>query len=73
MSLQATCPKSPEHKVFVTAVHEIREWLVTDQGAFIADGDCLEVATPPDRENIWQCVTCGEQAVVIEILPAGES
>ena len=52
---------------FYTTAHVMQEWLVHDDGEFVAvSTDCLEVTHGPDDDNIWTCVKCGAEAVVEE-------
>lgn len=59
------CPNDPNHKEFITTVHQVHDWVVDQQGNFIEDLGCSEVATFPDINNIWFCKQCGAIAKVL--------
>lgn len=61
---KAVCPKSKKHKTFITTAHEVHDWIVDENGEFIKDLGCLEIASDPDSNNIWTCEVCGAEAVV---------
>ena len=65
--INAICPNNPEHKRFTTTAHITQSWVVDEEGRFIdADSD-LEVTHGPDKDNIWTCYECGEEAIVREV------
>ena len=62
--MRATCPKNPEHKKFVTCVHEQHEALVDETGEWLEDKGCLELSIGPEADNYWECAICGAEAIV---------
>jgi len=62
--MKATCPKNPKHKNFITTAHEVHDWVVDEEGNFIRDLGCTEVAHKPDPDNCWTCDTCRYTAKV---------
>jgi hypothetical protein len=65
--MKAVCPNNPNHTRFATTAHVVQEWEVDADGNFIdVITDCLEVASKPDRSNIWECMECATEAVHVE-------
>jgi len=62
--MKARCPKSKKHKLFTTTAHEVHDWVVDEDGEFIEDLGCSEVAADPDPGNCWTCKVCGADAIV---------
>jgi len=62
--MKITCPKNKKHNQFITTAHEVHDWVVDEQGNFIKDLGCSEVAAKPDPDNCWNCRTCGADAKV---------
>lgn len=62
--MRVTCPKSKEHKKFLTSVHVVEEWIVDERGKLIERVKMIQVDEGPDREGLWVCETCGEIANV---------
>lgn len=53
-------------KEFYTVAHIMEEWLVDEDGDFIAvSTNCIEIDHEPDDDNIWTCKYCGEEAIVV--------
>lgn len=63
MSPTMHCPTNPEHKTFITTVHEIHDWEVDAEGNFIRDLGCSD-SHKPDHGNIWTCSECGAEGVL---------
>jgi len=63
------CPKGCDPSAgFYTTAHVVQEWRVNQNGDFVATAsECLEVTHGPHEDNVWTCVTCGEE------LPAKQS
>jgi len=61
----ARCPKSDDHKEFVTVAHVSEDWKVDECGNFIEVVDQGEVVANVSTDNIWTCVTCGAEAEFI--------
>jgi len=54
------CPKSPDHKTFLTTAHVVQEWVVDEHGDFVEmSGGYDEVIHGTDHNNTWTCATCG--------------
>jgi hypothetical protein len=65
--MKATCPKDKSHKRFITVVHVTEDWVVDEDGDFIAVHEGSgEVVHKPDPENTWTCAECGAQAEVAQ-------
>ena len=65
MKSKHICPKCGGRK-FVTTAHVTQSWVVDSYGDFIhAVTECDEVTHQPDDANIWSCVECGTDGVVI--------
>jgi len=62
MSAVVRCPKNPNHKKFITTAHEVHDWVVDENGEFLKDLGCSEVAAKPDTGNIWTCAICKTEA-----------
>lgn len=64
--MKARCPRSPEHKRFVTVAHIAQDWIVDENGDFIEEvtGGCEETVHGPNPDNTWTCVACGAAAIV---------
>jgi hypothetical protein len=63
--MKAVCPNSPEHKRFVTVAHVMQDWLVDEDGDFIAVRDPdVDTSFRPNPGNIWTCDACGAEADV---------
>jgi hypothetical protein len=62
--MKVTCPKSTDHKKFLTVAHVMEEWLVDETGDFIDVNQCLQTSFSPDPGNIWTCAECGSEAEV---------
>lgn len=65
--LKAVCKNNREHKKFHTVAHVTETWLVTENGDFLDHYCDGEVTHGPDKDNIWTCVECGEEAIVEEV------
>lgn len=65
--IKATCPNNPEHNQFITTAHEVHDWIVDENGDFVKDLGCEEVAHRPNKDNNWSCLECGESAILTEI------
>lgn len=66
MKSKHICPKCGG-KTFETTAHVCQSWTVNEDGDFIAvQDDCLEVTHEPDDDNIWMCIKCGAEAVVVK-------
>ena len=65
--MKATCPTDPSHNRFATIAHMSEEWVVDEQGEFIAKGDIgmEEVIAKPHPDNTWTCTICGVDATVV--------
>ena len=63
--MKKVCPNDPSHKTFITTAHEVHDWVVDEEGNFIEDKGCCEVAANPHPDNIWTCATCGADAKTI--------
>jgi len=60
------CPKCGG-KQFETTAHVMQSWKVDENGEFIEVlDDCLETTHEPDDGNIWTCLNCGAEGVVVE-------
>lgn len=65
--MKAICPTSENHKEFYTTAHVVQNWKVNETGEFLeVKEDCIEVASPPDKDNVWVCAICGKEAKVID-------
>jgi len=60
--MPAVCPNNKNHKKFMTTAHEVHDWIVDEEGEFIQDLGCSEIAAKPDRGNTWTCITCKANA-----------
>lgn len=61
--MSARCTKNKKHKKFITTAHEVHDWVVDEDGEFIKDLGCSELASYPDEGNIWTCQICGSKVV----------
>ena len=53
------CPRCGG-KTFCATAHVTQDWELDDSGTFVRClNDCIEVTHEPDREDIWDCKTCG--------------
>ena len=60
------CPNACKANFYTTA-HIMQEWEVDAEGDFVKVAiDLLQVSHEPDFDNIWVCVNCGEQGILIE-------
>jgi len=59
-----SCPNDPTHRRFSASAHEVRGWIVDENGEWIEnDGeDCQQVAAGPDFYGS-QCMICGAETV----------
>ena len=61
----AVCPKSPQHKEFITGTYVSQDVVVDEHGNYIQDygmhGE--NVLHGPDKDNTWACRTCFADAV----------
>lgn len=63
--MRARCPKSPDHKRFLTTAHVVEDWVVDENGDFLEKADeAIEVSAPPHPQNTWTCQECGAEAEV---------
>ena len=60
---QARCKKCNSNR-FVTTAHEVHDWLVDNNGEFVDDMGCVEVAHSPSSSNVWTCYECGTEATM---------
>lgn len=52
------CPRCG--KTFCATAHVTQDWELDDSGTFVRClNDCIEVTHEPDREDVWDCKTCG--------------
>ena len=59
----AYCPTSPDHKTFETTTVVNQVVLVDKEGDYISTvDDCSQIVSGPDRDNLWHCSECGEEA-----------
>jgi len=61
--MKAICPNNPDHKQFITTAHEVHDWVVDENGDFVEDLGCSEMAHDPDPCNQWTCKECGAEAI----------
>jgi hypothetical protein len=61
---KAKCPKSSDHKRFITVAHISQDWEVDENGHWLNTIEDLETVHGPDSGNTWQCAVCGEEAEV---------
>ena len=53
------CPRCGG-KTFCATAHVTQDWELDDSGTFVRClNDCIEVTHEPDREDVWDCETCG--------------
>ena len=53
------CPRCGG-KTFCATAHVTQDWELDDSGTFVRClNDCIEVTHEPDREDVWDCKTCG--------------
>lgn len=53
------CPRCGG-KTFCATAHVTQDWELDDSGTFVRClNDCVEVTHEPDREDVWDCKTCG--------------
>ena len=53
------CPRCGG-KTFYATAHVTQDWELDDSGTFVRClNDCIEVTHGPDREDVWDCKTCG--------------
>lgn len=60
---KAICPKNKTHKTFHTVAHVQELWEVDQNGEYNHTVESLETTVPPDTGNIWNCATCGAEAI----------
>lgn len=66
MKTKHICPNCGG-KEFLTTAHVTQTWKVDEDGDFIeAVSDCDEVTHGPDDGNIWTCVKCGAEGVIVK-------
>ena len=66
MKSKHVCPKCGG-KEFYTTAHIMEEWLVDENGNFIAvSSNCIEIDAEPDDDNIWTCKNCGEEGIIVK-------
>ena len=66
MASKHICPNCGGKK-FVTTAHVMQDWIVDENGDFVSVFDnCLEVTHDPDDDNIWTCLKCGCEAIIVE-------
>lgn len=58
------CPKNKKHKLFSVTAHEVHDWTVDEDGEFVADMGCSEMAHRPDANDSYHCLKCGAVAKV---------
>ena len=64
--MKAVCPNNKDHKQFVTVAHIAQEWVVDENGNFLeVFNPCTDTVAPPDHGNIWECKTCGAEAIAM--------
>ena len=64
--MKVICPNNENHKRFLTTAHEVHDWVVDEEGDFVEDLGCTEVAHKPDVGNVWICKDCSAEAKIIE-------
>ena len=66
--MTAVCPNSPEHKRFVTVIHQAQDAVVDERGNFLENPANLDaqITHGPNPDNTWTCLTCGAQAKVFQ-------
>jgi hypothetical protein len=64
--LKAICSKMPSHKTFIVSAHVVETWEVDEHGNFLKRIDCTDVTHRPDSNDIWECATCGAEAMVYD-------
>lgn len=66
--MKIKCPKSDEHKRFVTTVYVSEDWIVDTEGAFedlFDDGAPSEVLHRPNLDNLYGCAECGAECTAV--------
>jgi len=59
------CPNGCGDEFYTTA-HVMQEWKVDGYGNFISvEDDCLQITYAPNNDNIWACVICGADAIMV--------
>jgi hypothetical protein len=59
----AYCPKSCDHQTFETTTVVNQVVLVDKHGDYLSTVDeCSQIVSGPDRDNLWHCSECGEEA-----------
>ena len=61
--IKLTCPNNKKHKTFHVTAHEVHDWEVNDEGMFLKDLGCSEMAHRPDCEDHYTCAKCGAEAI----------
>ena len=60
------CPKCGGTR-FETTAHVMQAWEVNEYGDFVdVISSCLQVTHKPDDGNIWTCMKCGTEAMVLK-------
>lgn len=62
--MNATCPKSPAHKEFITTAQVSQTWRVNPDGEFLSEVSTDEVVHWLNKHNVWTCAISGEDAKV---------
>ena len=63
--MKAICPNNREHDTFITTAHILQDWMVDSSGMHLSTIDeCVQITHKPNIENIWECATCGAEAIL---------
>lgn len=62
----AVCPNDPTHVRFRVTPHVTQDWEVDPHGDFQKClCECVETVHDTDREDVWECMTCGAYAKIV--------